>query len=392
MTSLAQHLVGFRGLVTDLYPGIADALQHWKQPVWSVGGAPRDVALGRPLRDLDLVVEGDGHALAHWLARTLPEVTRAHTDQRFLTARLLLADGGKIDVVTARSEHYPAPGVLPVVRPGSLADDLARRDFTINTIGVRVNGPSEVRAHPRAWADLRAGRLRVLHDQSFVDDPTRILRLARYMASLGFRPASATARLAAQGLGGLASVSPGRIAADLDRMIEDDICLAGVTSLLHLGVPPGGPWSVGSLRRLGPAAPPLQVWACLLLDGLDPETVPRPARRMAERVQQVLRTGPGQREDRLARLGPDELAIAAAVLPPVGAALARRLHEGPPGTLPAHDVQAALPPEAPDDTIGHAIRALRVHHARSGPLSHQEQLDWVHQWSTLRLLQISRMS
>lgn len=150
--------------------------------VWVVGGAVRDVLLGREPRELDVVVEGDPAAAIVALGGTI----LAH--DRFGTAVVTPPGGGRaVDVVRARAETYAAPGALPDVRPGTLDEDLARRDVTINAIAVRVGGGvPELRSVPRAADDLAAGMLRVLHDDSFRDDPTRLWRVARYAARLGF--------------------------------------------------------------------------------------------------------------------------------------------------------------------------------------------------------------
>ena len=150
-----------------------------------VGGAVRDLALGRVPHELDLVAEHDGPAVARELAGRLGGELRVH--DTFGTATVAGPDVA-IDVATARAETYPAPGALPVVGPGSLEEDMRRRDFTVNAIAVGVSPDvrGELHAFPGAVADLEAGRLRVLHDASFVDDPTRLLRLARYGTRLGF--------------------------------------------------------------------------------------------------------------------------------------------------------------------------------------------------------------
>jgi tRNA nucleotidyltransferase (CCA-adding enzyme) len=154
--------------------------------VWAVGGAVRDALLGRAPRELDFVVEGDAVAVA----RTLGEPV-VHAP--FGTATV-----GGVDLATARRETYPEPGVLPVVVPGaSLEEDLARRDFTVNAIAVQVSDGS-LKEWPGAREDLAAGVLRVLHGRSFLDDPTRLLRMARYGARLGFTVEPSTAALAAR--------------------------------------------------------------------------------------------------------------------------------------------------------------------------------------------------
>lgn len=160
--------------------------------VWVVGGAVRDVLLDREPRELDVVVEGDPAAALDALGGTVV----AH--DRFGTATVRPAHGRELDVVRARSESYPAPGALPEVRPGTLQEDLARRDVTVNAIALRVGGgPPELREVPGAREDLRTGLLRVMHDASFVDDPTRLWRVARYASRLGFTVEPRTAALAA---------------------------------------------------------------------------------------------------------------------------------------------------------------------------------------------------
>ena len=143
-----------------------------------VGGAVRDVLLGGTPFDLDLVVEGDAAAFA----RSLGGQLKVH--DRLGTSTVVL-DGHTYDIVRARRETYPRPGALPDVEPASLAEDLARRDFTVNAIAIAL-ADGELTAAPSALEDLDARRLRVLHDQSFIDDPTRLLRLVRYASRLGF--------------------------------------------------------------------------------------------------------------------------------------------------------------------------------------------------------------
>jgi tRNA nucleotidyltransferase (CCA-adding enzyme) len=143
-----------------------------------VGGAVRDLLLGRRPREVDLVVEGD---LDEAAARLPGGTVTAH--DRFGTARVLF-DDCEIDLARARRETYLRPGALPDVEPARLDEDLRRRDVTVNAIALGLDG--ELHAVPNALEDLAAGVLRVLHDRSFVDDPTRLWRVARYAARLGF--------------------------------------------------------------------------------------------------------------------------------------------------------------------------------------------------------------
>src|SRR3954468_16344314 len=151
--------------------------------VYVVGGAVRDALLGRVPHELDLLVEGDATAVARRAAERLGGGATIHA--RFGTATVRAA-GHAFDLVSARTERYPRPGALPEVELGATAEqDLARRDLTVNAIAVRL-ADGELVAWPGAPEDLDAGRLRVLHDASFRDDPTRLVRAARYAARLGF--------------------------------------------------------------------------------------------------------------------------------------------------------------------------------------------------------------
>lgn len=161
--------------------------------LWVVGGAVRDVLLGRTPTELDLVVEGDPQAVL----AAIPGTSVRH--DRFGTATVVPLGGTQgHDVVRARRETYVAPGALPDVEPATIDEDLLRRDLTVNTFALRVGaGIPELRYAPGAVDDLERGVLRVLHDASFVDDPTRLWRTARYAVRLGFEVEPHTAGLAA---------------------------------------------------------------------------------------------------------------------------------------------------------------------------------------------------
>ncbi len=183
-----------------------------------VGGAVRDLLLGGLPLDLDLVVEGDAASLAERLAEGLGGELLVH--DRFGTATVT-AGVRSYDLVRARAERYARPGALPEVRPGTLAEDLARRDFTVNAIALTLAGRLDAVAH--ALEDLEARRLRVLHAQSFVDDPTRLLRLVRYATRLGFAVERETARLAGEAVAGgaLATVTATRIGRELRLLLRE---------------------------------------------------------------------------------------------------------------------------------------------------------------------------
>ena len=168
--------------------------------VYLVGGAVRDVLLGEQSLDLDVMVEGDAIALARDLARALNG--RCHPHEKFQTAVVKATDSEgheiRVDLATARTEFYGAPGALPEVERSTLRHDLARRDFTINAMAtsLRPNDLGATYDFFGGFRDLRRGTVRVLHNLSFVEDPTRLLRAIRYEARLGFRMDAHTLSLA----------------------------------------------------------------------------------------------------------------------------------------------------------------------------------------------------
>jgi tRNA nucleotidyltransferase (CCA-adding enzyme) len=180
--------------------------------VYLVGGAVRDLLMGKAAVDLDLVVEGDAAAIAASLDGEL----RVH--DRFGTSTVVLG-GHSYDFARARTERYAFPGALPEVEQADIDADLIRRDFTINAMAIALGGetPGELHAVPSSLEDLGDRRLRVLHDLSFIDDPTRLLRLARYASRLGFEVEPHTRALADAAVSGgaLGTVSGPRIGAEL---------------------------------------------------------------------------------------------------------------------------------------------------------------------------------
>src|SRR5919202_1378700 len=188
-------------------PGAGPALDALagEPAVHVVGGAVRDALLRQEPRELDFVVEGDARPVARRAAERLGGEVLVH--ERFGTV-IVRAPGVTFDVASARTETYPAPGALPEVRAGAtLREDLARRDFTVNAMAVRLADGART-AWPGAQEDLAARVLRVLHRASFRDDPTRLLRLARYGARLGFVPDPDTDALAEEAVAGGAGVVP----------------------------------------------------------------------------------------------------------------------------------------------------------------------------------------
>ena len=155
--------------------------------VFVVGGFVRDLLLGRPNLDLDLVVEGDGIAYARALGAAVKAIVKAH--ERFGTAVLVFPDSFKLDVATARTEYYEYPTALPTVERSSIKKDLYRRDFTINTLAVRLNAGrfGDLIDFYGGQHDLKEKTIRVLHSLSFVEDPTRVFRAIRFEQRFGFK-------------------------------------------------------------------------------------------------------------------------------------------------------------------------------------------------------------
>jgi tRNA nucleotidyltransferase (CCA-adding enzyme) len=221
---------------------------HWGE-VELVGGAVRDILLDRraALREFDLVVAENAHGLADALAKELGVLSGENPQERFesqlhdrFRTAIVSNDQIQIDIATRRRETYACPGALPDVKTGTPEEDLLRRDFTVNAIAVRIDEgrAGEVHAAPGALEDLAAGRLRVLHDASFIDDPTRLLRLARYEARLRFVVEDHTAALAREAIAARAfdTVSGARIGAELRLGLAEDSALEALQRMDELGI------------------------------------------------------------------------------------------------------------------------------------------------------------
>jgi tRNA nucleotidyltransferase (CCA-adding enzyme) len=212
MTAPADHTESIAEALDHMHPELAVVRDLDGDPVYLVGGAVRDILLGRGRADIELVVEGDAAALASGLGA---DVT---SHERFGTAKLRL-DGHDVDVATARTESYPHPGALPVVDSATLAEDLRRRDFTINAMAIPLHGEPRLIDPHGGQADLAAKRLRALHSRSFEDDPTRAIRAARYAARFGFELEPGTAELLRET--DLDTVSADRREAELSRLAAE---------------------------------------------------------------------------------------------------------------------------------------------------------------------------
>jgi tRNA nucleotidyltransferase (CCA-adding enzyme) len=216
-------------------------------PCYLVGGFARDLLLGRPVHDLDVIVEGDAIRLGRALVKEHGGNLTPHAP--FHTAIWHLPDSDEtLDLITARSETYEFPGALPTVTPSTIAEDLRRRDFTINAMAIRVDGDhfGELLDPLDGQADLQRGWIRALHPRSFVDDPTRILRAIRYEGRYEFEIEPATLKwIDAEALGVLSSLSGERLRHELDLILAEENAAA---MLLHAD-------SLGVLHAIHPALP-----------------------------------------------------------------------------------------------------------------------------------------
>ncbi|MEE9202995.1 MAG: CCA tRNA nucleotidyltransferase [Dehalococcoidia bacterium] len=256
--------------------GEAAAARGWG--AYLVGGAVRDMLLERPCMDVDLSVEGDAIAVAHDIAGGLRVV--AHP--RFGTATLK-GEGWDLDLATARQESYPHPGALPVVSPGPIAQDLLRRDFTINAMAIDLS--------PGCWGelvdpyggqeDISRRLLRVLHPMSFVDDATRFLRGLRYQGRFGFTMEARTLDLLRRDRAHLRGISGHRLRRELEVILREDVPeralrLAvgeGVLPYLALPLSEDSEWEEAFARARGPGRPSPAHYLCLLAYHLTPGQV-----------------------------------------------------------------------------------------------------------------------
>lgn len=205
--------------------------------VYVVGGFVRDVILGRKPGDVDISVVGDAGAFAEALADRLG--TSRPVESEFLTYKIVdrkLRDGkltdddgatpvgaATIDVVTARSESYPEPAALPEVVPSSIEDDLRRRDFTVHSMAISLSGSSwgNLVDPMNGFGDIMRKRIRVLHDSSFIDDPTRMFRAVRYANRLDFSIDSRTEILIAESLENVDLLSGARLRNEFELMLAE---------------------------------------------------------------------------------------------------------------------------------------------------------------------------
>ncbi len=278
--------------------GAAAAAASQGARLYLVGGTVRDLLLGQGSRDIDLLLDGDAISLAGALVNSQPGKLRVH--RRFGTAKISYANFS-VDLTAQRDETYAHPGALPDVRPGTLASDLKRRDFTINAIAVSLMAPDfgEVTDLYNGRADINAGVIRLLHEKSFVDDATRIWRAVRYRERLDFKLAPETLARLHDDLPMLATVSPERIRYELECVFAETAPEKTLAGAAALGVLPSLHPRLGSSEVLEPRfraardacvpkTPSFELYLALLAYDL-PETTQLGARlRLSKRSARVL--------------------------------------------------------------------------------------------------------
>jgi tRNA nucleotidyltransferase (CCA-adding enzyme) len=217
--------------LADLLVNVGELAEARQQRICLVGGAVRDLLMGRRNLDFDLVVEGDALGLASELAKLaeLSDVVdegvrgKVTLHRRFGTAKFRWGDL-TVDLAMARSETYARPGALPTVQPGAIEDDLRRRDFTINAMAVFLTTASfgQLLDPHGGREDIDRGLVRILHAGSFIDDATRMLRAVRYEQRLGFKLEENTERLLRDNISMLDTISGDRIRRELELILSEE--------------------------------------------------------------------------------------------------------------------------------------------------------------------------
>ncbi|MGE5843989.1 MAG: CCA tRNA nucleotidyltransferase [Syntrophaceae bacterium] len=233
------------GIKERLSPALQDVLleagtlaREMGYRAYIVGGAVRDVLMGLQSLDVDIVAEGEGIRFARSLAGRLR--ARVKSYERFGTATLTFPDGTKVDIATARTETYERPAALPRVTPGSIRDDMFRRDFTVNAMAVSLMPGDFGRLLDDfgGYRDIRQRRIRALHERSFIDDPTRIFRAVRFEKRLDFRIVRSTEQWIAEALSRplLEELEDYRIATELRLILGEPDPAGMLRRLSDLGI------------------------------------------------------------------------------------------------------------------------------------------------------------
>jgi tRNA nucleotidyltransferase (CCA-adding enzyme) len=288
----------------DLVKRIGDIAGDRGWGTFLVGGVVRDLLLGRPTKDLDLVVVGDARKVAKIVARGDGAKITEHT--AFGTASIEFEDGLRVDLATARRESYARPAALPSTSPSNLIDDLARRDFSVNSMALDLSptGFGTIVDPCGGREDLRRGSIRVLHDRSFIDDPTRVFRALRFASRLDFEIESDTESLMRQAIGSglLDRLSATRVRHEIHLLFEESGWPDVAAKLGGYGAWSAVEPSLGLRSGDGPRLERAENWVDWYgqIAGADP--VQRWALGLAVLAQRSTR---GERERLVERLRPD---------------------------------------------------------------------------------------
>jgi tRNA nucleotidyltransferase (CCA-adding enzyme) len=234
---IRDRLLALEGLA-DVFEAVQAVSEH-VDGVYLVGGTVRDILLGEPNFDVDIAVEGDGIAFGERLARALGGRVVPH--DKFGTAVVKYdGDWKRVDVATTRTEFYDYPAALPTVEQASIRQDLYRRDFTINAMAVSLKGEDFGRLVDPfgGLGDLESGVVRVLHNLSFIDDPTRIFRAVRYENRYGFRMDGHTASLARAcvEMNLVGELSSARLRDELQALLDEERVGGAILRMHELGI------------------------------------------------------------------------------------------------------------------------------------------------------------
>ncbi|MEK7813299.1 MAG: DHHA1 domain-containing protein, partial [Candidatus Desantisbacteria bacterium] len=225
--------------IQNLFQEIGKTADSLGYPVFVVGGFVRDLLLGKDNFDIDIVVEGDGICFAKEFARKIEGQCKTH--QRFKTAVITFQDGFKIDVATARREHYEHPSALPKVEESPIIEDLLRRDFTINAMAIKINKDDygSLIDFFGGEKDIKDRVIRVLHTKSFIDDPTRIFRAIRFESRLNFHLDALTQDLILEATTNeplFDRLANQRVRDELIQILDDEKPQTAISRLEELGV------------------------------------------------------------------------------------------------------------------------------------------------------------
>jgi tRNA nucleotidyltransferase (CCA-adding enzyme) len=258
--------------ILGILKGLGETASRLGCGAFVVGGFVRDLFLYRSDEDMDVVIEGDGIGFARAYARLTG--ARIHAHEKFGTAVIIYPDGFKIDVASARMEYYKFPAALPVVEMSSIKLDLYRRDFTINTLSIQLN-PDRFGVlidFFNAQKDVKEKSIRVLHNLSFVEDPTRVFRAIRFEQRFSFAISRLTAGLIrnAVSMDFFRELSGRRVFSELRQILEEETPPAAIARLNDFGllkvVHPSLALSKPLLTRLNAAKQVLSWYDLLFLD------------------------------------------------------------------------------------------------------------------------------